>query len=99
MGQCLPDTVLSDILGAGHHAVNSYHHQAIRIPAPSVEVMAVSEDGLIEAISIKNQLFAVGVQWHPEFLYKDDKDSRKLVGAFVDACKQVTLNSCHRQVF
>ncbi len=28
-----------------------------------------------------------GVQWHPEFSYKNDEDSRKLVQAFVDVCK------------
>ena len=85
--EVLPDTILSDIIGAGKHSVNSYHHQAVRTPAESVTVMAVSEDGLIEAISAKHKSFVVGVQWHPEFSYKNDEDSRKLVQAFVDVCK------------
>ena len=83
----LEGTMLADLIGSGIHEVNSYHHQAVKIPADSVNVMAVSEDGLIEAISVKNKKFAVGVQWHPEFSYKVNDESVKLVQAFVDACK------------
>lgn len=43
--------------------VNSYHHQVIQTPAPHFQVIAISEDGLIEGISYQNIL---GVQWHPE---------------------------------
>ena len=79
--------MLAGIIGAGIHEVNSYHHQAVKTPADVVEVMAFSEDGLVEAVSVKNKKFAVGVQWHPEFSYEVNEDSRKLVQAFVDACK------------
>lgn len=82
----LEGTMLADILGSGMHGVNSYHHQAVKTPADCVEIMAVSEDGLVEAISVKNQTFAVGVQWHPEFSYLVNEESVKLVQAFVDAC-------------
>ena len=68
------------------HAVNSYHHQAVKCVAPGVEVMAESEDGLVEALSVRNKSFAVGVQWHPEFSYKRSEESMKLVRAFINAC-------------
>ena len=80
-------SILAGIIGAGTHEVNSYHHQAVKTPAGSVDIMAVSEDGLIEAISVKNRKFAVGVQWHPEFSYEVNEESVKLVQAFVDACR------------
>lgn len=83
----LADTVLADILGEGELSVNSYHHQAVREVAPGVTTMAVSEDGLVEAISVDGQKFAVGVQWHPEFSYENNAQSLKLVQAFVDACR------------
>lgn len=83
--EVMPDTLLAKIIGTGRHEVNSYHHQAIRTPADAVTVMAVSEDGLIEAISVNEKSFAVGVQWHPEFSYQNNTDSRKLIHAFVDA--------------
>ena len=83
----LADTVLAEILGAGELPVNSYHHQAVRDLAPGVTKMAISEDGLVEAISVDGQKFAVGVQWHPEFSYENNAQSLKLVQAFVDACR------------
>ncbi|MGN0395133.1 MAG: gamma-glutamyl-gamma-aminobutyrate hydrolase family protein [Coprococcus sp.] len=83
----MEDTLLADILGAGVMPVNSYHHQAIKKIAPGVSQMAVSEDGLVEAISVDGQRFAIGVQWHPEFSYESDDNSIKLVQAFVDACR------------
>lgn len=81
------DTKLAGIIGSGIHEVNSYHHQAIKEISPNVMKMAVSEDGLVEAIEIKNHSFAIAVQWHPEFSYKVSEDSVKLVKAFVDACQ------------
>ena len=79
-------TILANIIGAGIHGVNSYHHQAIKELADGLEAMAISEDGLVESIEIKNQKFAIAVQWHPEFSYDSSEDSKKIMQAFVDAC-------------
>lgn len=46
--------------------VNSLHQQGIDKPAPGLFVEAVSEDGLIEAVSVPKKKFALGTQWHPE---------------------------------
>ena len=77
------DTLLYDILGKEQMGVNSYHHQAIRRLSPAFQEMAVSEDGLIEGIYMPSHKFIVGVQWHPEFSYDVDENSRKLINAFV----------------
>ena len=66
--------------------MNSYHHQAVKELAESLEPMAVSEDGLIEAVYGKNRKFLWAVQWHPEFSFQKDENSRKILGAFVKAC-------------
>ena len=66
--------------------VNSYHHQAIKELADGLEAVAISEDGLVESIAIKNQKFAIAVQWHPEFSYDSSDDSKKIMKAFVDSC-------------
>ncbi len=79
-------TRLSDLIGAGEYAVNSYHHQAVKTLAPRARAMARSEDGLVEALEVPGQRFAVGVQWHPEFAFEKDPKCRTLVQAFVDAC-------------
>ena len=78
-------SLLADIIGAGTYGVNSYHHQAIRRLAENLDAMAVSEDGLIEAVSVKGKTFIMGVQWHPEFSYEVSEESVKLIQAFVDA--------------
>ncbi len=61
------NTKLYDILGGEHIGVNSFHHQAVKTPAPGFEVSAYSvPDRVIEAIEIPGDRFVVAVQWHPE---------------------------------
>lgn len=49
----------------GDGPVRSYHHQALG-DAGRFEVIAQSDDGVIEAIRDPRKPFYVGVQWHPE---------------------------------
>lgn len=79
------DSPLHQLLEKENLVVNSYHHQAIRKLAPDLEVMAESEDGLVEAVYMPSKMFVWALQWHPEFAYKTDKDSRKIFQAFVDS--------------
>ncbi len=67
--------------------VNSYHHQAIKDLSPDFEIMATSEDGLIEAIYMPTKRFIMAVQWHPEFNFKKEPSSRKMIQAFVESCR------------
>lgn len=53
--------------------VNSMHHQALVSPPPHWRVSAYSEDGIIEAIELPGEIFKVGVQWHPEELYRREE--------------------------
>lgn len=50
-------------LGSGE--VDSRHHQALR-DAGSLDVVARSADGIIEAVQDKSRPLYLGVQWHPE---------------------------------
>lgn len=59
-------TRLAELVGAGDHAVNSRHHQAVDRVAPGLIVSATAEDGVVEALELPGLLFAVAVQWHPE---------------------------------
>lgn len=45
--------------------VASHHRQAVSNPG-RLEVLAVSHDGVIEAVADGERRFCVGVQWHPE---------------------------------
>lgn len=51
----------------GYHMVNSYHNQAIKIHnlAQSLDVLATSSDGVIEAVK-HTSLPWMGIMWHPE---------------------------------
>ena len=81
-------TPLHDCLGADRISVNSYHHQAVKDVAPGLEVMAESEDGIVEAIYMPSYGFLWAVQWHPEFSYKKDVNSKKIFQAFVESLKE-----------
>lgn len=84
----LPDSPLEKILNCSSLEVNSYHHQAIRELAPMLQPMAVSPDGLIEAVWVPGKHFIMAVQWHPEFSYTSDANSIRLMQAFTDACRK-----------
>ncbi|MDD7408510.1 MAG: gamma-glutamyl-gamma-aminobutyrate hydrolase family protein [Anaerovoracaceae bacterium] len=78
-------TPLRDLLGVSELGVNSYHHQAVKDPGKDAQVMAVSEDSLVEALRVPDRSFIWAVQWHPEFSFKSDENSRRIFKAFVDA--------------
>ena len=67
--------------------VNSVHHQAIKSLATGLGSMAVSEDGLVEALYAKGKKFIWAVQWHPEYSYVSDEDSRKIFRKFIGSCQ------------
>lgn len=74
---------LYDCLQVGELQVNSYHHQAVKTVSPELTVMAVSPDGIVEAVYKPDQRFVWAVQWHPEFSCQTDGDSRKIFHAFI----------------
>lgn len=76
---------LQQVLGLDCLPVNSFHHQAVKALAPCLSVMAMAPDGLIEAVTMPDARFLWAVQWHPEFLYRVDPNSRKIFRAFVQS--------------
>ena len=83
----LPDTPLFTLLGAASIGVNSCHHQAIKDLAPNLRPMAIAPDGLIEAVYAPEKRFLWAVQWHPEFFFRKDENSRTIFAAFVNAAR------------
>ncbi len=77
------DSPLYKLLKKETLMVNSYHHQAILTLAPKVSAMAVSEDGLIEAVCVPKKRFIWGIQWHPELSCLVDENSRKIFSEFI----------------
>lgn len=64
-------------------AVNSHHHQSVNKIANGFKSTAISDDGIIEAIEKTNGGFCVGLQWHPEMMSNDDKETVALFESFV----------------
>ena len=78
-------TPIYDLLRCGELNVNSYHHQAIKDISSELKPMAISQDGLTEAVYMPEKKFIWGVQWHPEFLFKVSEENRKITAAFISA--------------
>lgn len=76
---------LFHIVNKGGVKTNSFHHQAVKKVAPGFRVSARSEDGVIEGIEKPTRSFVVGVQWHPEYLFPHQEETRKLFRAFLKA--------------
>ncbi len=65
--------------------VTTLHHQSIKDVAEDIEVIAYSEDNVVEAIKVKNKTYVVGVQYHPERIY-DKVESKILFDDFMKYC-------------
>ena len=76
---------LSSAFGTSPVPVNSMHHQAVKVVAPTLRASARSPDGMVEAIESGTDHFLVGVQWHPEIFEDRDERTRQLFRSFVDA--------------
>ena len=81
------DTKLYGIFGKSEVGVNSLHHQAVESVGENLVVSAVSEDGFVEALELKEHPFCIGVQWHPEHMSKKDALQQKLFDEFIKNCK------------
>lgn len=66
--------------------VNSTHHQAVKSLGENLKAAAESCDGFIEAYESISHPFCVGVQWHPEHIFRKDEKQRKLIEKFVNKC-------------
>lgn len=87
----LAHTPLRRLLQTDTIAVNSYHHQAIKELGDGFLSMAVTPDHLVEAIYMPDKHFIWGVQWHPEFSYKVEKNSRLIFQSFVESMERRPL--------
>ena len=73
--------------GNGNVRVNSHHHQAVGRLGNDLKATARASDGIIECIEdTREGKFVVGVQWHPELSWADDRLSGKLFETFLRAC-------------
>jgi putative glutamine amidotransferase len=72
--------------------VNSFHHQAIRVPGKDVLVTASAPDGIPECVEVRGHPFALGVQWHPEEMLTAGDDMLPLFTGLVEAARHFGKN-------
>lgn len=83
-----PNSRLHRIVGQTRVRTNSFHHLAIKELAKDLQVVALSDDGVIEAVEHKEKAHVMGVQWHPEMMAaKQDVYMSKLFHSLIEDCK------------
>lgn len=66
--------------------VNSFHHQVIETVGQGLTACAHASDKTIEALELPEHPFAIGVQWHPECMYRTSSEMRELFSEFIFHC-------------
>lgn len=78
-------SLLYSIVRAETLRVNSLHHQAVKATGEAMRISALAGDGVVEAVEAEGHLFALGVQWHPEWLGRRCPHAVALFSAFCQA--------------
>lgn len=85
-----PNTKFHNIVGTTTLQVNSAHTEAVASLPQNACIAATSDDGCIEVIELTNHPFAIGVQYHPEFMVSSADADSKLFTSFIDAARTYT---------
>jgi putative glutamine amidotransferase len=91
--QLTPGSLLAKITSEHKLGVNSTHHQAVGRVAALLQATAVSSDGVVEALELKDAAaswlpFLLGLQFHPERLVDKCAEHRRIFHAFARVCAQ-----------
>lgn len=62
------DSALARLSGKTRLCVNSLHQQAVDAPGLGLRIVARDRDGICQGVEREESPFALGVQWHPEYL-------------------------------
>ena len=89
---------LRRVTGLASYRVNSIHGQGIDRPARALDVEAVAPDGQIEAVSVRGaRHLQLGVQWHPEWRFRERAPDAALFAAFGEACRAYRSEASARE--
>ena len=83
------NSLLRKLAGKDTIYVNSFHHQAVKVPSSKVTVTALSEDGVVEGFeSISRKQWLLAVQFHPELLSMSDDSWLDIFRSLVKAARR-----------
>lgn len=78
------NSIIRDIFKEEYIKTNSFHHQAVKKLGKDLIITAYSKDSIVECIESKKLKFLVGVQWHPEEMFKTDECNNELFKSFIE---------------
>lgn len=79
-----PDSYLAKIIGRDDTTlVNSHHHEAVKAVSSQLNISALAKDGVIEGVESKDDDLIIGVQWHPEAMFRTDEKQDALFADFM----------------
>ena len=81
----ISDTPLHSLVGCERMTANSFHHQSVSVLGRELRVMAVADDGIIEAFYHTGEQYIRAYQWHPERLFETDGGNRLIFEDFIKA--------------
>jgi putative glutamine amidotransferase len=81
------DTCLASVMQTTRARVNSLHRQAVDRLGHGVRISAREANGIVQGIELDDRPFAVGVQWHPEYL-PQRPEQRRLFRRIVHMARQ-----------
>ena len=79
---------LANALGTTQIEVNSLHHQSLKQIPPGFHIVARAPDGVVEAIEADDGYYALGVQFHPEWMINQDARMLGIFDSFVQAIQR-----------
>lgn len=71
-------------------------HEHIADVLNNLDAVAWSDDGFIEVVENKNKKFFLGVKFHPELLFLEDKIHNKIIKTFVETCAKNIINGAKK---
>ncbi|HAQ41187.1 MAG TPA: peptidase C26 [Clostridiales bacterium] len=81
------DSFLHGVVVEKQWDVNSFHIQKVGTVPESFRAVAVSEDGVVEAIECMDHVFILGTQFHPEELLWSDARAALIFKKYIEICK------------
>jgi putative glutamine amidotransferase len=86
-----PGSLLARVYGALEIEVNSFHHQGIRQLGEGLSAAGTAPDSLVEAIEHPGHRWMLGVQWHPEMMFREHVEHLRPFQALVEASVKASL--------
>ena len=84
-------SIIHEIIGSDTIRVNSLHHQAVDKVGDGITVTGYDRGNFVQALERKDRDFFIGVQWHPEFLIFNSRQTA-LFKALIKATRRQLEN-------